>query len=68
MARERAVEPGALYRKVGYGQPVWRVDSLLRYAPLPHVKLTRMDQPAEHMTISVATLNDPRFFERVHTE
>lgn len=54
-----------MYRKIGYAQPVWRVDSLLRHAPLPHAKLTRVDQPAEHMTISVMTLTDPRFFQRV---
>jgi hypothetical protein len=68
MARDRGVEAGALYRKVGHGQPVWQVDSLIRHATLPHVKLTRVDAPTTQMTIAVATLTDPRFFERVSAE
>jgi len=68
MARQDAINPGALYRKVGAGQPIWRVDCLLRHAPLPHVKLKRVDSPATQMTVAVATLVDPRFFEQVSTE
>jgi len=61
-------ELGTLYRKIGPGQPIWRVDSLVRHAPLPHVKLTRPDAPATQMTVSVATLTDARFFERVQSQ
>lgn len=68
MARDNAVELGALYKKVGAGQPIWRVDSLVRHAPLPHAKLKRVDSPATQMTIAVATLVDPRFFERIAGE
>ena len=41
MAKDREVEPGALFRKVGIGQPIWQVDSFLRHAPLPQNLLFR---------------------------
>ena len=63
--RKPTVEPGNLYRKIGAGQPVWRVAGTVRHAPLPHVRLTRIDAPATQITMSVATLIDPRFFQRV---
>lgn len=65
MAHAKDIEVGALYRKIGPGQPVWRVDSMIRHAPLPHVKLMLLDSQVTQMTISVVTLNDPRFFERL---
>ena len=67
MVADSRVELGALYKKVGPGQPIWQVDSLLRHAPLPHVKLKRIDAPSTQMTVSVATLIDPRFFQRVES-
>jgi hypothetical protein len=68
MAKEREIEPGALFRKVGVGQPIWRVDSFLRHASLPHAKLKRLDSPSTQMTVAVAALVDPRFFERIKPE
>ena len=65
MAGPKTIEVGALFRKLGPGQPVWRVDSMIRHAPLPHVKLTLLHSTVTQMTISADTLNDPRFFERV---
>ena len=59
MAADKSIEAGALYKKVGPGQPIWQVDSLLRHAPLPHAKLRRIDAPTTQMTVSVATLVDP---------
>ena len=67
MVADNRVELGALYKKVGPGQPIWQVDSLVRYAPLPHAKLKRIDAPSTQMTVSVATLVDPRFFQRVES-
>ena len=62
----REIELGALFRKVaGRGQPVWRVAAQLRHTVLPHVKLTQVDAPATQMTVSVVTLTDRRFFQRV---
>ena len=67
MAKNREVEPGALFRKVGGGQVIWQVDSFLRHAGLPHAKLCRVDSPKTQMTVAVAALADPRFFERIKT-
>jgi hypothetical protein len=61
-----AVELGGLYQKIGPTQSIWRVARLVRHAPLPHVKLTCVDAPTQ-ITISVATLMDPRFFLPVQT-
>jgi hypothetical protein len=60
-----SVELGGLYCKRGAVQPVWRVESFVRHAPLPHVKLTRVDAPGTQLTMSVAALVDPRFYRRV---
>ena len=68
MARDSEVEPGDLFRKVGHGQPIWRIDSLLRHVQFPHAKLTRLDSPGTQMTIAVAALIDPRFFDRIKVE
>jgi hypothetical protein len=46
MVRVREIGPGELFKKVGHGQPLWQVDSLIRHANHPHAKLKRIDSPA----------------------
>jgi hypothetical protein len=65
MSIRREIEIGALFKKVGPNQPTWRAVSFLNHVPLPHAKLQRIDAPGTQMTIGIAALNDPRFFERV---
>jgi len=60
-----SVELGGLYCKSGAEQRIWRVAGFLRHAPVPHVKLTRIDAPTTQITISVAALDDPRLYRRV---
>ncbi len=43
---------------------VWTVDSFNESTEPVHVRLTRVDDPTTHITVSIDVLTDPRHFRR----
>ncbi len=42
----------------------WTVDSFNEKTRPVHVRLTRVDDPTTHITVSINVLSDPRYFRR----
>ncbi len=63
MARTR-VEIGQSFHKTGSPWFVWIVDGVNKNIEPMHVRLTRVDDPTTHITVSIDVLADPRHFRR----
>ena len=63
MARTR-VEIGQSFHKTNSQLVVWIVDSVNENIEPMHFRLTRLDDPTTHITVSVDVLTDPRHFQR----
>ncbi len=63
MART-TVEIGQSFHKTGSPWFVWIVDGINENIEPMHVRLTRVDDPTTHITVSVDVLTDPRHFQR----
>ncbi len=59
-----AVEIGQSFHKTGLAGIVWTVDSFNEFTEPMHVRLTRLDDPTTHITVSIDVLTDPRHFRR----
>ncbi len=59
-----AVEIGQSFHKTGLAGIVWTVDSFNEFTEPMHVRLTRLDDPTTHSTVSIDVLTDPRHFRR----
>jgi hypothetical protein len=64
MART-TVEIGQSFRKTGSLWVVWTVDGFNENTEPVHVRLTRVDDPTTHITVSIDVLSDPRHFRHV---
>ncbi len=58
------VEIGQSFRKTGSHWVAWTLDSFVENSKPVHVRLTRVDDPTTHITVSVDVLSDPRHFRR----
>ena len=58
------VEIGQSFRKTDSHWVVWTVDSFNELTELVHARLTRVDDPTTHITVSIDVLTDPRHFQR----
>ncbi len=58
------VEIGQSFHKTGSPYVVWTLDSFNRNTEPVHVRLTRVDDPTTHITVSIDVLTDPRHFRR----
>ena len=58
------VEIGQSFHKTGLPLVVWTVDSFNEDTEPVHVRLTRVDDPTTHITVSIDVLGDPRHFRR----
>ncbi len=58
------VEIGQSFHKTGSPLVVWTVDSFNTDTEPVHVRLTRLDDPTTHITVSIHVLGDPRHFRR----
>ncbi len=58
------VEIGQSFHKTGLPLVVWTVDSFNEDTEPVHVRLTRVDDPTTHITVSIDVLTDPRQFRR----
>ncbi len=59
-----AVEIGQSFHKTGSPGIVWTVDRLDEFTEPMRVRLTRIDDPTTHITVSIDVLTDPRHFQR----
>ncbi len=60
-----AVEIGqAFHYKTESHRIVWTVDSFNEDTEPVHVRLTMVDDPTTHITVSIDVLTDPRHFRR----
>ncbi len=59
-----AVEIGQSFHKTGSPGIVWTVDSIDENSEPVHVRLTKVDDPTTHITVSIDALSDPRYFRR----
>ena len=65
MAKSHDVELGARFVKSNVPNMVWTVEKLFQLPSEPaHARLFRESQPRDKITVSVATLFNPRFFRR----
>jgi hypothetical protein len=65
MAKSADVELGARFVKTNVPNMVWIVEKLFQLpSEPPHARLFRENQPRDKITVSVATLFNPRFFRR----
>ena len=58
------VEIGQAFHKAGSPLVVWTVDSFNEDTEPMHVRLTKVDDPTTHITVSINVLTDPRHFQR----
>ncbi len=58
------VEIGQSFHKTGSNWVVWTVDSFNENTQPRHARLTRVDDPTTHITVSIDILTDPRHFRR----
>ncbi len=58
------VEIGQSFYKTESHRIVWTVDSFNKNTEPVHVRLTRLDDPTTHITVSINVLSDPRYFRR----
>ena len=58
------VEIGQSFHKTGPPYVVWTLDSFNQNTEPVHARLTRVDDPTTHITISIDVLSDPRHFQR----
>ena len=58
------VEIGQSLHKKDSPGIVWTVDSFNENTKPVHVRLTRVDDPTTHITVSIDVLTDPRHFRR----
>ncbi len=58
------VEIGQSFYKTDSHRIVWTVDSFNKNTEPVHVRLTRLDDPTTHITVSINVLSDPRYFRR----
>ncbi len=56
------VEIGQSFYKTGSQWVVWTVDSFNKNTKPVHVRLTRLDDPTTHITVSTDVLSDPRYW------
>ncbi len=56
------VEIGQSIHKTGSPRIVWTVDSFNKNTKPVHVRLTRVDDPTTHITVSIDVLSDPRYW------
>ncbi len=61
---ELAVEIGQAFHKTDSHWIVWIVDRLNEDTEPVHVRLTMVDDPTTHITVSIDVLTDPRHFRR----
>ena len=61
---ELAVEIGQAFHKADSHWIVWIVDRLNEDTEPVHVRLTMVDDPTTHITVSIDVLTDPRHFRR----
>ncbi len=61
---ELAVEIGQAFHKTDSHWIVWTVDSFNEDTEPVHVRLTMVDDPTTHITVSIDVLTDPRHFRR----
>ncbi len=54
------VEIGQSFRKADSRWVVWTVDSLNDNTEPVHARLTKLDDPTTHITVSINVLSDPR--------
>ncbi len=59
-----SVEIGQSFYKTDSHWIVWTVDSFNKNTEPVHVRLTRVDDPTTHLTVSIDVLGDPRHFRR----
>ncbi len=59
-----AVEIGQAFHKTGSPWIIWTVDSFNEFTEPVHARLTRVDDPTMHITVSIDVLSDPRHFRR----
>jgi hypothetical protein len=65
MAKASDVQPGARFVKTNVPTMVWTVEKVFQLpSEPPHARLYRENQPRDKITVSVATLSNPRFFRR----
>ncbi len=58
------VEIGQTFHKIDSPSVVWTVDSFNEFTEPVHARLTRVDDPTTHITVSIDVLSDPRHFQR----
>ena len=56
------VEIGQLFHKTDSLGVVWTVDSFNEFTEPMHARLTRLDDPTTHITVSIDVLSDPRYW------
>ncbi len=56
------VEIGQAFHKTDSQWVVWTVDSFNEKTKPVHVRLTRLDDPTTHITVSIDVLSDPRYW------
>jgi hypothetical protein len=56
------VEIGQSFHKTGSPLVVWTLDSFNENTEPVHGRLTRLDDPTTHITVSIDVLSDPRFW------
>jgi len=59
-----AVEIGQSFHKTDSQWIAWTLDSFYEKTKPTHARLTRVDDPTTHITVSVDVLSDPRHFRR----
>ncbi len=59
------VEIGQSFHKTDSQWVVWAVDSFNENTEPVHVRLTRVDDPTTHITVSIDVLTDPRHWTGV---
>ena len=65
MLKNPEVELGARFFKTSVPAIVWAVEKLFQLpSEPPHARLYKESHPRDKITVSVATLNNPRFFRR----
>ena len=56
------VEIGQSFHKTGSPLVVWTLESFNENTEPVHARLTRVDDPTTHITVSIDVLRDPRHF------
>ena len=58
------VEIGQSFHKTGSPLVIWTVDCFNEFTEPMHVRLTKVDDPTTHITVSIDVLIDARYFQR----